>query len=149
VDATTTVIAMHDARQLTIGGAWRSAHLIRNGLAVGVALTVCAAVSARAADCDVAQGEQVFEKCSACHSLLVGQHMMGPSLNGLNGRKAGTVDGFNFSTALRDSDITWNDVTLNAFLKNPQSFIPGTVMPFGGIQNAPERTALVCYLVSR
>lgn len=75
--------------------------------------------------------------------------MMGPSLNGLSGRRAGTVDGFNFSIALRDRGIAWNDVTLNEFLKSPQSFIPGTVMPFGGIQNATERAALVCYLVSR
>lgn len=117
--------------------------------AVVVALTVSVAMSARASDCDAAQGEQGFEKCAACHSLLAGQHMMGPSLNGLNGRKAGTVDGFNFSIAMRDSGIVWNSVTLNEFLKSPQSFIPGTVMPFGGIRNATERAALVCYLVSR
>jgi len=130
----------------TRSGRWSG---IVDASAVLVALTVSAAMSARASDCDTAQGKRVFEKCAACHSLLAGQHMMGPSLNELNGRKAGTVGGFNFSIALRDSGIIWNDITLNAFLKSPQSFIPGTVMPFGGIQNAAERAALVCYLVSR
>lgn len=112
------------------------------------ALTVCAAIDARAADCDTALGGRVFEKCSACHSLVAGQHMMGPGLNGLNGPKAGTEGGFNFSTALRNSGITWNEIMLGAFLKNPQGFIPGIVMPFGGIQNASERAALVCYLMN-
>jgi cytochrome c len=143
-----------EARQFAIDAARRKryAYLIRNELATlaaGVAFAVSTSMSAHASSCDAALGEQVFEKCSACHSLVAGQHMMGPSLNGLNGRKAGTVDGFNFSIALRDSGIIWNDVTLNAFLKSPQSFISGTVMPFGGIQNATERAALVCYLVSR
>ncbi len=149
VDPSSVVIATDDARPHATGTGWRWALLIRYGLAAGVALTVCAVITARAADCDAALGERVFEKCSACHSLVAGQHMMGPSLIGLNGRKAGTVDGFNFSAAMRDSGITWNDVTLDAFLKSPQSFIPGTAMPFGGIQNTAERAAVVCYLVSR
>jgi len=147
-------IKYFEERHFAIDAAIRTryAYLIRSGLAAltaGVALAVSTAMSAHASSCSAALGEQVFEKCSACHSLVAGQHMMGPTLNGLNGRKAGTVDGFKFSVALRDSGIVWNDVTLNEFLKSPQSFIPGTVMPFGGIQNATERAALVCYLVSR
>lgn len=73
--------------------------------------------------------------------------MMGPSLHGLNGRRAGGVDGFAYSSALRGSEVVWNDATLDAFLKSPQAFLPGTAMPFGGIQNAEERAALVCYLL--
>ncbi len=83
------------------------------------ALTVCAAIGARAADRDTALGGRVFEKCSACHSLVAGQHM-----------------------------ITWNEIMLGAIPKNPQGFIPGTVMPFGGIQNASKRAALVCCLMN-
>jgi cytochrome c len=145
------VVVVDEARKFArdAAGRKRYAHFICNGLAASVALTVSAAIGAPASSCGAAQGEQVLEKCAACHSLLAGQHMMGPSLNGLSGRRAGTVDGFNFSIALRDSGIVWNDVTLNEFLKSPQSFIPGTVMPFGGIQNATERAALVCYLLSR
>ena len=153
-NAVAVVVVVDEARQFAIDAAGRKryAYLIRSGLAAlaaSVALAVSTAMSAHASSCDAALGEQVFEKCSACHSLVAGQHVMGPSLNGLNGRKAGTVDGFNFSSALRDSAIVWNDVTLNEFLKSPKSFIPGTVMPFGGIRNATERAALVCYLVSR
>ena len=140
-----------DDRHLAIDGAMRKRYacLIRSRLAGGVALAVSMAMSAHASSCDAVPGEQVFEKCAACHSLLAGQHMMGPSLNGLIGRRAGSVDGFNFSIALRDSGVVWSDTTLDAFLKSPQSFIPGIVMPFGGIQNATERAALVCYLLSR
>jgi cytochrome c len=127
----------------------RYAGVIRGMLPTAVALAVSMATSAHGASCDAASGEQVFEKCAICHSVVAGQHMMGPSLNGLIGRRAGTVEGFSFSIALRDSGVVWSDTTLDAFLKSPQSFIPGTVMPFGGIQNIAERTALVCYLMSR
>jgi cytochrome c len=127
----------------------RYARFIRSGSAVGIALAVSMAMSTRASSCDAAAGERAFEKCTACHSLLAGQHIMGPSLNALIGRRAGTVDGFNFSIALRESGVLWSGTTLDAFLKSPQSFIPGNVMPFGGIQNATERAALVCFLLSR
>ena len=140
-----------EERYLAIDGARRKSYacLIRGRLGVGVALAVSMAMSAHESSCDAAPGEQAFEKCAPCHSLLAGQHIMGPSLNGLVGRRAGTVDGFNFSIALRDSGVVWSDTTLDAFLKSPQSFIPGTVMPLGGIQNITERAALVCYLLSR
>jgi cytochrome c len=104
-------------------------------------------ISAHAANCDAGLGEQVFAKCTACHSLQAGQHMTGPSLHGLRGRRAGTVEGFSFSPALRDSGIVWGEATLDSFLQSPQTFIPGTVMPFGGIKSATDRAALVCYLL--
>jgi cytochrome c len=74
---------------------------------------------------------------------------MGPSLSGLDGRTAASISGFNFSAALRDRAIVWNASTLDAFLANPQAFVPGTVMPFGGIRNATQRSALICYLLLR
>jgi cytochrome c len=112
-------------------------------------ILVSITISARASNCDAALGEQVFTKCIACHSLQAGQHMMGPSLHGLSGRRAGTVDGFSFSPALRDSGIVWNEVTLDSFIQSPQTSVPGTVMPFGGIKSATDRGALVCYLLGR
>jgi cytochrome c len=115
-------------------------------LTTGLALAA-GAVATNAAACDRTLGEQAFAKCTACHSLQAGQQMMGPSLNGLRGRRAGSLEGFNFSSALRASGLVWNEVTLDAFLANPQSFVQGTVMPFGGLKDASERGALVCYLL--
>ena len=104
---------------------------------------------ASASDCDTARGAQAFAtKCAVCHSLEAGAHQTGPSLHALGGRAAGTVPGFNFSAALSASGIQWGASTLDGFLASPQSYIPGTVMPFGGIKNAAERAALVCYLIS-
>ena len=101
-----------------------------------------------AADCDTAVGAQAFaSKCSACHSKEVGHHM-GPSLHDLGGRRAGTVQGFSFSSAMSDSGIVWSAASLAAFLASPQNYVPGTVMPFGGIRNVAERAALVCYIIA-
>jgi cytochrome c len=108
-------------------------------LTTGLALAA-GAVATNAAACDRTLGEQAFAKCTACHSLQA-------SLNGLRGRRAGSLEGFNFSSALRASGLVWNEVTLDAFLANPQSFVQGTVMPFGGLKDASERGALVCYLL--
>lgn len=113
------------------------------------AILINITMSAHASNCDVALGEQVFTKCTACHSLQARQHMTGPSLHGLSGRRAGTVDGFSFSPALRDSGIVWSEVTLDSFVQSPQTSVPGTVMPFGGIKSATDRAALVCYLLGR
>jgi cytochrome c len=98
------------------------------------------------ADCDVAAGKKQFNKCSACHSSEPGVQMTGPSLHGLMGRTVGTADGFAFSEAMEQADFKWNEETLSAFLENPQEYLPGTVMPFGGIRKAEQRDALGCYI---
>ena len=98
------------------------------------------------ADCDVAAGKKQFNKCGACHSSEPGVQMMGPSLHGLMGRKIGTAEGFPFSDAMERADFEWNEKTLSAFLENPQEYVAGTVMPFGGIRKADQREALGCYI---
>jgi cytochrome c len=98
------------------------------------------------ADCDVAAGKKQFNKCSACHSTEPGVQLMGPSLYGLMGRRVGTADGFAFSEAMESADLEWSEETLSAFLENPQEYIPGTVMPFGGIKKAAQREVLGCYI---
>jgi len=108
-----------------------------------------AAPPASYADCDRTAGAEAFTKCSACHSLQPGQHLMGPSLAKLRDRKAGRVDGFVFSTILRTSDVVWNEETLNRFIEDPQRAMPGTAMPFRGLKNTSERAALVCYLLEQ
>jgi cytochrome c2 len=116
---------------------------------LGLALTLAAlTLPASASDCDTARGTEAFAtKCAVCHSLQAGQHMTGPSLHDLAGRAAGTAPGFNFSMSMSASGILWSAATLDAFLTSPQSYLRGTVMPFGGIKNTAERAALVCYLI--
>jgi cytochrome c2 len=101
------------------------------------------------ADCDRARGAEAFTKCSACHSLQPGQHLMGPSLAKLRDRKVGSLAGFVFSMALRNSDVVWTEETLNRFIEDPQNTIRGNVMPFRGIKDSAERVALVCYLLEQ
>lgn len=96
------------------------------------------------AECDIAAGQKVFNKCAACHSLEPGVQMMGPSLNGLMGRGVGEVEGFTYSVAMQQADFNWNAETLSAFLEKPMQFLPGTTMPFGGLRRAEQRQALVC-----
>ena len=72
--------------------------------------------------------------------------MMGPSLHGLIGRKIGSTPAFTFSPAMEEADFVWSDGTLSAFLESPMQYVPGTVMPFGGIRKDEQRASLVCYL---
>ncbi len=119
-----------------------------NALALAAALLM-PTLPAGAAECDTELGVRTFAaKCSICHSVEAGHHMTGPSLHGLNARRAGTIEGFNFSAALTASGIVWSVATLDTFLASPQTTIPGTAMPFGGIKNTAERAAVVCYLVT-
>jgi len=99
-------------------------------------------------DGDAAAGKRVFVKCMACHSIQEGQNRVGPSLYGVVGREAGTVDGFNYSDANADSGITWTEETLFAYLENPQEYIPGTKMIFPGLPKPQDRADVIAYLKS-
>jgi cytochrome c len=94
-----------------------------------------------------AEGKKQFAKCAACHSMAPGVHLMGPSLAGLNGREAGSVEGFAFSPAMQDSGLVWGRDSLSQFLAAPADAIPGNLMPFGGLRKAEQRDALVTYLL--
>ncbi len=92
-------------------------------------------------------GARAFRPCAACHSLEPGQHLTGPSLAGLFGRKAGTIDGFTrYSSALEDADVVWNEETLDTWLANPQALIPGNLMGFPGIEDQRVRDDLIAFL---
>ena len=97
-------------------------------------------------NCDLENGKKQFNKCAACHAIETDTHLMGPSLRGLIGRKAGSVPDFVFSSAMEKSDIVWSEEILEEYLKAPMEYVPGTVMPFGGIKNDEQRGALVCYI---
>lgn len=92
------------------------------------------------ADAERAQGERLFRaQCLGCHSLVPGEHLAGPSLHGLIGRPAGSVEDFDYSPALRDAELTWNAETLDAFLAGPDDFLPGIRMVFWGLDERPRR----------
>lgn len=97
---------------------------------------------------DAARGRVVFLKCQSCHSLLPdGSARLGPNLNNLFGRKAGTLPNYqSYSKALRESAIIWDERTLDEWLRNPQNFLPGNKMPFAGIRSEQERADLMAFL---
>lgn len=96
---------------------------------------------------DAAAGEAVFRQCRACHAVGPGAHnLVGPVLNGLDGRKSGSVKGFGYSEANKNSGITWSEVTFKEYIVNPIAKIPGTKMAFVGIKNEKDIADLWAYL---
>jgi cytochrome c len=95
---------------------------------------------------DAALGKKVYNKCKACHSIDKEKNKIGPHLVKLISRKSGSVEGFKYSDAMKNSDIIWNDETLKGFLANPKKYLPGTKMMFGGIKNEEKLSDLIDYL---
>src|SRR4029077_18691219 len=90
----------------------------------------------RAAAQDLEAGETSFKKCMACHDIGAdAQNKVGPVLNGLDGRKSGTFEGYNYSDANKNSGITWNEASFKEYIKDPRAKIPGTKMFFPGIKS--------------
>jgi cytochrome c len=96
---------------------------------------------------DLAAGETSFKKCLACHSIGEGaKNKVGPVLNGLDGRHSGSVEGFSYSDANKNSGITWNKDQFLDYIKDPKAKIPGTKMAFAGIKNEKEAQDLWAYI---
>ncbi|MEG0923251.1 MAG: c-type cytochrome [Comamonas sp.] len=93
---------------------------------------------------DKLPGEQVYARCAACHALAYDR--VGPHHCGLLGRRAGTVPGFAYSPAMKNSGLTWDEKTLDRFLAQPMQVVPGTTMTYAGIPDAKERSDLIAYL---
>jgi len=97
---------------------------------------------------DVGAGKTAFaQQCGACHATD-GRNGLGPSLKGVTGRTAGTLDGFHYSAAMKGFARPWDGAALDAFLASPQKAVPGNAMPFPGIADAKQRADLVAYLAS-
>jgi cytochrome c len=96
---------------------------------------------------DVAAGERSFNKCRACHQLgETAKNGVGPVLNGLFGRHSGSIEGYSYSNANKNSGITWDDAVFAEYIKDPRAKIPGTKMVFAGIKNEKEIADLTAYL---
>jgi cytochrome c2 len=124
-----------------------SAVFLRRRMGPAMLAVVFLVVTGRAhAEGDGAHGEKLFEECAACHSTARGDNKMGPSLSGLFERKAGELDDFRYSPALKRSGIAWTPDTLDAFIADPQKAVPANRMPYAGMPDAANRTDLIAYL---
>ena len=100
--------------------------------------------AARAAD--VEKGKAVFDQCAACHSLDGSGDYDGPSLRAIIGRKAGSLEDYRYSAAMKRSEVIWDAGTLDKYIADPQAFIPGNRMAFAGIADKAERDDLIAFL---
>lgn len=117
-------------------------------LGLAAACAVVLSTGSALADGNLEQGEQTWKKwCVTCHSLDPEKKMLGPTLKGVFGRTAGTLDGYNgYSKAMKESGIVWDEQTLNEYLAKPRAFLPGARMFFGGLPSEEERLSLIAYM---
>ena len=111
-----------------------------------VVVTSLMAVSGALAQ-DATAGKSSFNKCLACHAIGEGaKNKVGPELNGIDGRKSGTAEGYSYSDANKNSGITWSKDQFLEYIKEPKAKIPGTKMVFAGIKNEKEANDLWAFL---
>lgn len=108
---------------------------------------VAAIVATPALAQDPAAGEKVFAQCRACHQVgETAKNTVGPMLNGLFGRKAGTVEGYNYTPANKNSGLAWDEVTFREYIKDPKAKVPGTKMVYAGLKDEKRVGDLIAYL---
>ena len=96
---------------------------------------------------DAAAGEKVFAVCKACHQIGENaKNAVGPALNGIIGRKAGTYPGYSYSAANKNSGITWDEATFREYIKDPKAKVPGTKMIYAGLKDEQKTNDLVAFL---
>ena len=124
---------------------------MKRGRLFGWVLALSACVTSGGAVAQtVADGETLFKRqCAVCHNAAAGAaNKVGPNLWGLLGRKSGTIEGFKYSEANKNSGIVWSPETLDPYLENPRKEIPNTTMAFVGIRKPEDRKAMIEYLAT-
>jgi cytochrome c len=111
-----------------------------------IVLAATGALASSFAQADFNRGEKLFEECRACHVVERGASGVGPSLYGVMGRRAGVLDDFRYSPALKKSGITWSKQTLDAYVLDPQKAVPSNRMPYAGMPEARDRADLIDYI---
>jgi cytochrome c len=123
--------------------------MVRTAIAIA---TLMVGTGGALAQGDVALGEQVFKKCTVCHAVGDGaKNKVGPQLNGVLGRTAGTLEGFNYSQAIKDAGaggLVWTPETVGEFLTKPKDFVKGTKMTFMGLTKPEDVANVVAYLAT-
>ena len=108
---------------------------------------ILASLPAPYSEADPDNGRRVFARCRSCHTLPEGgPNMTGPNLWGVFGREAGSVEGYNYSSALREADFTWTAEQLDQWLNDPRGFLPGNKMSFAGVRDETDRRDLIAWL---
>ncbi|PHP67314.1 hypothetical protein CSC94_09750 [Zhengella mangrovi] len=121
---------------------------IRTALGLSVVAAMTALAMPAHADGDAAAGKKVFNKCKACHDVK-GKNKVGPHLDGVIGRTAGTVEGFKYSDAMKAKGaegLVWNNDTLAEYLKDPKGYIPGNKMAFAGLKKDEDVANVIAYI---
>jgi cytochrome c len=112
-----------------------------------VVIAMIATSTAESVAQDAEKGKTVFNQCMICHSIGPGaQNKIGPELNGLDGRKAGTVANFSYSDANKNSGIVWNEASFKDYIKDPRAKVPGTKMVLAGVKNEQQVNDLWAYI---
>lgn len=112
-----------------------------------IAVAVLCAAAAPATAADPAAGEKAFTACKACHRMGEGaKNTVGPTLNGVVGRPAGSVEGFAYSDAMKNAGLTWDEATLTEYLKDPKGKVPGNKMAYPGVKDDAKVADIIAYL---
>lgn len=125
---------------------------MRAAACLSIAGLIATAGIAAAQEDLVAEGEDVFRRCQACHAIGEGAtHRVGPHLNDVIGRQAGSLEDYNYSQAMQtagEEGLVWNEETLAEYLANPGAMIPGTKMVFPGLRQEEQIEAVIAFLAS-
>lgn len=116
---------------------------------IGISAIAILGIVQPAAAQDAEAGQKVFRQhCNICHDVAPGRTRVGPSLFGVVGRRAGTMDGYHYSDANKSSGITWDQPTLDKYLSDPRGVVPGTKMTFAGVKDDEQRRNLIAFLAT-
>jgi cytochrome c len=123
---------------------WSSAIVISAGLSLAIIASVIAQGKPAAESPELAYNDY----CRECHAFDKGDNRLGPTLYGVFGRKAGSLPGYDYSISLKSSDITWNEKTLDEWIADPNSLVPGNNMGsvFSGVPDAATRAKIIAFL---